>query len=138
MYNTTIDLNKNYNNIESLENARYINIQTYKKNMKAISTPVWFIIKDDKIFFRTSSNSGKIKRIRTNNRVKFAKCDIRGKIKGYWHEGIAKIEKDLDNSTIDALNRKYGLSSLLMKVFYKLKKIDIIYVSIELDKYKSP
>ena len=130
-------MNKNYNNIKSLENARYINIQTYKKNMQAISTPVWFVIKNDKIFFRTSSNSGKVKRIRSNNRVKFAKCDIRGKIKSHWYEGIAKIEKNPDNSIIDAINRKYGLSSLLMKLFYKIKKIDIIYVSIELDKNKS-
>jgi uncharacterized protein len=127
-------LNKNYNNIGSLENARYINIQTYKRNMQAISTPVWFIIKDDKIFFRTSSNSGKIKRIKSNNKVKLAPCNILGKIKGQWHEGIAKIEKDIDNSTIEALNKKYGISSLLMKVFYKIKKIDIIYVSIELGK----
>jgi PPOX class probable F420-dependent enzyme len=102
--------------------------------MQAISTPVWFIIKGDKIFFRTSSNSGKIKRIKNNNRIKFAACNIRGKIKGSWHEGIAKIEEDIDNSIIEALNRKYGLSSLLIKVFYKIKKIDITYVSIELDK----
>jgi PPOX class probable F420-dependent enzyme len=124
-------LNKNYNNLETFEKAKYINIQTYKKTGQPISTPVWFIIKDNKIFFRTSHNSGKIKRIRNNNNVKFALCDIRGKIKGEWYEGIAKIENDSDNSILFQINKKYGLSSRLMKIFYKIKKIDIVILSIE-------
>ena len=124
-------MNKNYNNLETFEKAKYINIQTYKKTGHPISTPVWFIIKDNKIFFRTSHNSGKIKRIRNNNNVKFALCDIRGKIKGEWYEGIAKIENDSDNSILFQINKKYGLSSRLMKIFYKIKKIDIVILSIE-------
>jgi uncharacterized protein len=124
-------LNKNYNNLETFEKAKYINIQTYKKNGQPISTPVWFIIKNNKIFFRTSHNSGKIKRIRNNNNVKFALCGIRGKIKGEWYEGIAKIENDSDNSILSQINKKYGISSLLMKIFYKIKKIDIVILSIE-------
>lgn len=124
-------MNKNYNNLETFEKAKYINIQTYKKTGQRISTPVWFIIKDNKIFFRTSHNSGKIKRIRNNNNVKFALCDIRGKIKGEWYEGIAKIENDSDNSILFQINKKYGLSSRLMKIFYKIKKIDIVILSIE-------
>lgn len=124
-------MNKNYNSLETFEKAKYINIQTYKKTGQPISTPVWFIIKDNKIFFRTSHNSGKIKRIRNNNIVKFALCDIRGKIKGEWYEGIAKIENDSDNSILFQINKKYGLSSRLMKIFYKIKKIDIVILSIE-------
>ena len=124
-------MNKNYNNLETFEKAKYINIQSYKKTGQPISTPVWFIIKDNKIFFRTSHNSGKIKRIRNNNKVKFALCDIRGKIKGEWYEGIAKIENDSDNSILFQINKKYGLSSRLMKIFYKIKKIDIVILSIE-------
>ena len=124
-------MNKNYNNLKTFEKAKYINIQTYKKNGQSISTPVWFIIKDNKIFFRTGHKSGKIKRIRNNNNVKFALCDIRGKIKGEWYEGIAKIENDSDNSILFQINKKYGLSSRLMKIFYKIKKIDIVILSIE-------
>jgi uncharacterized protein len=124
-------LNNNYNNLETFEKAKYINIQTYKKNGQPISTPVWFIIKDNKIFFRTSHNSGKIKRIRNNNNVNFALCDIRGKIKGEWYEGLAKIENDSDNSILSQINKKYGISSILMKIFYKIKKIDIVILSIK-------
>ncbi len=124
-------MNKFYNNIETFEKAKYINIQTYKKNGQPISTPVWFIIKDNKIFFRTSHNSGKIKRIRNNNKVKFALCDIRGKIKGEWYEGVTNIENDSNNSILVQINKKYGISSRLMKIFYKIKKIEIVILSIE-------
>jgi hypothetical protein len=124
-------LNKNHNNLETFEKAKYINIQTFKKNGQPISTPVWFIIKDNKIFFRTGHKSGKIKRIRNNNNVKFALCDIRGKIKGEWREGIAKIENDSNKIILSKINKKYGISSKLMKIFYKIKKIDIVILSIE-------
>ena len=123
--------NNNKNNLKSFEKGKYINIQTYKKNGLPISTPVWFIIKDNRIFFRTSQNSGKIKRIRNNNNIKFALCDIRGKIKGESFDGIAKIENDPNNVILSQINKKYGLSSQLMKIFYKIKKIDIAILSIE-------
>lgn len=124
-------MNKNHDDLETFEKAKYINIQTFKKNGQPIQTPVWFIIKDNKIFFRTSYKSGKIKRIRNNNNVKFALCDILGKIKGEWHEGIAKIEDDSNNIILFQINKKYGISSHLMKIFYKIKKIKIVILSIE-------
>ena len=82
-----MSLNNNYyNNFhQSLETGNYINLLTYKKNGKPVSTPVWFIFEDKKIFIRTSDKSGKFKRIKNNENVKFALCNIRGKIKGEWH-----------------------------------------------------
>ena len=124
-------MNNNHNNLKPFEKAKYINVQTFKKNGQPISTPVWFIIKDNKIFFRTSKNSGKIKRIRNNNNIKFALCDIRGKINGEWFDGIAKIENDSNNVILSLINKKYGISSQLMKIFYKFMKIDIAILSIE-------
>ncbi len=124
-------MNNNHNNLNPFEKAKYINVQTFKKNGQPISTPVWFIIKDNKIFFRTSKNSGKIKRIRINNNIKFALCDIKGKIKGEWFDGIAKIENDSNNVILSLINKKYGISSQFLKIFYKIKKIDIAILSIE-------
>ena len=84
------------NNDNSLEAGKYINILTYKKNGDRVSTPVWFIYKDNKIYIRTSNQSGKVKRIKNNNNVLYALCNIRGKIKGEWHSGVAKIEPDIN------------------------------------------
>ncbi len=79
----------------SLGTGKYITILTYKKNGHKVLTPVWFICKDNKIYIRTSNQSGKVKRIKNNNNVSYALCNIRGKIKGEWHSGVAKIEPDI-------------------------------------------
>jgi uncharacterized protein len=122
-------LNNNYHN--SLETGKYINIQTYKKNGQAVSTPVWFIRKDNKIYFRTSRKSGKFKRIENNNNVKFALCNISGKIKGEWHNGLAKIDPDINRLIFARINEKYGIVAHIMNVFYKIKKMEIIILYIE-------
>jgi uncharacterized protein len=127
-------LNNNYNNYhQSLETGKYINLLTYKKNGEPVSTPVWFIFKDNKIFIRTSNKSGKFKRIKNNKNVKFALCNIRGKTKGEWHNGFAKLE--LNNRWVfSKINEKYGIFAYLMNILYKIKKMDIIILSIELRK----
>ena len=124
-------MNKNYNNLENFETGKYVNIQTYKKNGQAVSTPVWFISKDNRIYFRTSTKSGKFKRINNNNNVKFALCDFRGKIKGEWHNGLAKIDPDSNRLIFSKINEKYGIFAQVMNHFYKIKKMDIIILYIE-------
>ena len=122
-------MNNNYH--QSLETGNYINLLTYKKNGEPVSTPVWFIFEDKKIFIRTSNKSGKLKRIKNNNNVKFALCDIRGKIKGEWHNGVAKLEAN--NKWVFAkINKKYGFFAYLLNLLYKIKKMNIIILSIEL------
>jgi uncharacterized protein len=127
-------LNNNYNNYhQSLQTGKYINLLTYKKNGEPVSTPVWFIFKDNKIFIRTSNKSGKFKRIKNNKNVKFALCNIRGKIKGEWHNGFAKLEPN-NRWVFSKINEKYGIFAYLMNILYKIKKMDIIILSIELRK----
>ena len=127
-------MNNNYNNYhQSLETGKYINLLTYKKNGEPVSTPVWFIFKDNKIFIRTSNKSGKFKRIKNNKNVKFALCNIRGKIKGEWHNGSAKLEPN-NRWVFSKINEKYGIFAYLMNFLYKIKKMDIIILSIELRK----
>jgi uncharacterized protein len=125
-------LNNNYNNYhQSLETGKYINLLTYKKNGEPVLTPVWFIFKDNKIFIRTSNKSGKFKRIKNNKNVKFALCNIRGQIKGEWHNGFAKLEPN-NRWVFSKINEKYGIFAYLMNILYKIKKMDIIILSIEL------
>lgn len=119
------------NHHHSLERGNYINILTYKKNGEPVSTPVWFIFKDNKIFFRTSNKSGKFKRIRNNNNIKFALCNIRGKVRGEWHNGVAKLEPN-NKWVFSQINKKYGFFANLMNIIYKIKKMNIIILSIEI------
>ena len=128
-----MSLNNNYyNNFhQSLETGNYINLLTYKKNGQPVSTPVWFIFEDKKIFIRTSDKSGKFKRIKNNKNVKFALCNISGKIKGQWHNGLAKVEPN-NIWVFPKINKKYGIVAHLLNILYKIKKMNIIILSIEL------
>ena len=125
-------MTNNYNNYhKSIENGKYINIQTYKKNGQAVSTPVWFISKDNRIYFRTSNKSGKFKRIKNNDNVKFALCNFRGKIIGEWHNGLAKIDPDSNRLIFSKISEKYGIFAHVLNLLYKIKKMDIIILYIE-------
>jgi uncharacterized protein len=125
-------LNNNYNNYPRLlETEKYINLLTYKKNGEPVLTLVWFIFKDNKIFIRTSNKSGKFKRIKNNKNIKFALCNVRGKLKGGWHNGFAKLEHN-NRWVFSKINEKYGIFAHLMNIFYKIKKMEIIILSIEL------
>jgi PPOX class probable F420-dependent enzyme len=128
-------LNNNTNNKnnyhQSLKNGHYINLLTYKKNGETVSTPVWYIFEDKKIFIRTSNRSGKFKRIKNNNNVKFALCNIRGQLKGEWHNGLAKVEPN-NRWVFPKINKKYGIVAHLLNILYKIKKMNIIILSIEL------
>ena len=119
------------NNDNSRETGKYICILTYKKNGDGVSTPVWFIRKDNKIYIRTSNQSGKVKRIKNNNNVSYALCNISGRIKGEWHSGVAKIEPDVNKMIFSKITEKYGLIAQIINILYKIKKMEIIIISIE-------
>jgi hypothetical protein len=71
---------------------KYINLETYKKNGQPVRTPVWFVPYNEKIYLRTDSNSGKVKRIMNNQYVSIAACDLLAKIKAEWKKAPPKLQ----------------------------------------------
>jgi len=120
------------NFISELAGMKYINLETYKKNGQPVRTPVWFVIYNEKIYLRTDSNSGKVKRIMNNQNVSIAACDLLGKIKAEWIKGTAKIANDVDPKIINTLiNKKYSFIQSFIRIMYKLRNIKVIIISIE-------
>jgi PPOX class probable F420-dependent enzyme len=123
------------NLISQLTGVKYINLETYRKDGRSVRTPVWFIDFRDRIYVRTDANSGKIRRIVNNQNVRIAPCDIRGKINSNWIKGKARIEKEDDiefKEIISLINKKYSFQQVFVKIVYKLRKIKVAIVSIEL------
>jgi len=119
------------NIFEGFYDKKYINLQTFKKNGEIVSTPVWFVLKNNEIFFRSDGNSGKVKRIRNNNNIKASICDIRGNIKGQTYTGIANFQDKSRYNEINSLfDKKYSLLSPILKIVYKLRKINLVILSI--------
>ncbi len=121
------------NNLEELESEKCISLETYRKNNESVNTPVWFVIKDDLIYVVTRDRTGKIKRLRNNQQVKIATCNFKGKIKGQWISGTAKILTE--EQTQDAVKwreKKYGLMAKIAK-FLSKGKGELLAFSIKVD-----
>ena len=101
---------------------KYLNLETFKKSGDGVKTPVWFAAdpKSDlasseaRLYAYTIGNSGKVKRIRNNGRVRIAPCDMRGNLLGEWVEARAEI--------VSGTEATYG-NDLLNKKFFPWKQL---------------
>ncbi|HEV3192962.1 MAG TPA: PPOX class F420-dependent oxidoreductase [Polyangiaceae bacterium] len=93
-----------------LDDARYINLLSYKRDGGAVQTPVWVAPLDGKLVVYTKRDSYKVKRIRRNPAVRVARCDVRGKLLSPWIDATCAIVEDRAHQEriMDALAHKYG------------------------------
>ena len=64
--------------IRQFNDAKYINMETFKKNGTSVSTPVWFVTENGYIFVVTRSGTGKVRRVRNNPKVRIVPSGFRG------------------------------------------------------------
>jgi uncharacterized protein len=109
-------------NFQPFATQKYLNLETFKKSGEGIRTPIWFAADpvndlsnaDAKLYCYTVGNSGKVKRIRNNGRVRIAPCDMRGKVTGEWIEARAEL--------VGGTQFRYGMS-LLDKKYFPWKQV---------------
>jgi uncharacterized protein len=101
--------------------AKYMSLETFKKNGQGVKTPVWFVLHNNAFYVYTKVDSWKVKRIRNNPRVRVAVCTMRGDIKGPWLDGTAsQVDGDERLAADKLLDRKY----FLKKIFNFLSRIN--------------
>jgi PPOX class probable F420-dependent enzyme len=94
-----------------IQGQRYISLSTVRKSGVAVRTPIWFAENCGKLYFMTSSKSGKYKRIRNNPQVKIAPCTIRGKITGPEFAATVRILPRENFAAVrKSINAKYWLA----------------------------
>jgi len=109
-------------NLDDIKSEKYISVETFRKDGTSVKTPVWFTIKDNLIYVVTRDQTGKVKRLKNNNKVKIATCNIKGKISGKWASGTVEILGE--QGTKDAVKRrdkKYGFFSKMARFLTKNK-----------------
>jgi PPOX class probable F420-dependent enzyme len=105
-----------------LARERYVSLATFRRNGTEVRTPIWFATTGDTLWMMTGGDSGKVKRLRHDSRVRVAACDVRGIVHGPWREGTARIAQDR-RAIIDAhaiLRAKYGWQVTLLDLFSRL------------------
>jgi hypothetical protein len=111
------------NKLAQFAGEQFINLETFRKSGVGVPTPVWFVEQDGILYVRTIDNSGKVKRIRNNGRVRIAPCDARGGLKGEWVEAQAKIVEGETAAMANALlDKKYGFQKKMFDSMAKLRK----------------
>jgi PPOX class probable F420-dependent enzyme len=105
-----------------LDDARYVNLATFRKSGARVDTPVWAAPHGGRLYVFVAGDSGKVKRLRNSSRAQVAPCDARGRLIGEWASARARIVNDV--VTVDrayaALRAKYGWQMRLTDLLSRL------------------
>jgi uncharacterized protein len=100
--------------VDSLGSAQYALVTTYRRDGRAVPTPLWVVRDGDAIAVWTPTTAGKVKRIRRRGAVLIGPCDFRGNLRGDEVPGTAVILDAEGSARIRGLiGRKYGLMGRL-------------------------
>ena len=94
---------------KALESHSYARLTTYRRSGEPVPTPVWFAFLGDHVCVFTDVESGKVKRIRNNPRVRLAPSNFRGRPRGEEVGAEARVLDGGERETADrVLREKYG------------------------------
>lgn len=114
--------------LDPLLDQKYINLETYKKNGQAVQTPVWFVTLDDTVFVITRESTGKVKRLKNNQKVRIVPCEFKGKPIGEWMSGTARpASQEESEKAINLRKKKYGFMATVAGFLTKAKGELVVY-----------
>lgn len=73
--------------LAALGDEKFVSLTTFRKTGVGVATPVWIGREDDALVVTTPSGSGKVKRLRNNDRVELQPCSRRGTVE----DGAPKV-----------------------------------------------
>jgi PPOX class probable F420-dependent enzyme len=96
--------------LDALAAEKYVLLTTFRKDGRAVPTPVWAARDGDQLVVWTAPDAGKVKRIRRDGTVTVAPCDMRGNVKGDAVPAHARLLTEPDTGrALGAVARKYGI-----------------------------
>lgn len=104
--------------IDDLKGHKYCVLVSYRKNGQPMPSPLWFGTADGRLYFNTSADGYKVKRIRNNPDVRVAPSDSRGKPKGPPFAGKARVLADSEAQAAErAIKSNYGVGRQIFTSF---------------------
>jgi uncharacterized protein len=120
--------------IAQFSQAKYLNLETFRKSGVGVRTPVWFAPDGPVFYVYTAPDAGKIKRIRNNPKVRVAPCTFRGEPRGAWIEARALLCSCEEAARGQALlRRKYGWMKIVGDFFSRLRGRKQAVIAIHMD-----
>jgi PPOX class probable F420-dependent enzyme len=105
-----------------LDRESYISLATFRRDGRAVQTPVWFARRGERLYLFTEGGSGKVKRLRSTARARVAACNVRGRLRGDWIEARGRVVEDsvTQRNAYAALRKKYGWQMRVVDLFSRL------------------
>lgn len=101
--------------------GKYLSLTTYRRDGTPVSTPVWFVEEDGRLFVTTAADSYKAKRLRRNPAAMVAPCTARGVQKGdAIPVQVAFLPPDEHERVDRLMAEKYRLDRVLILPIYRL------------------
>jgi PPOX class probable F420-dependent enzyme len=122
--------------VERLAASMYIALTTFRKDGTPVPTPVWVSSEGDRLYVWTQGDSGKVKRLRNDDRVTVAPSDGRGVPQGEAVEGTARVlDEPAELTHVESLHKaKYGLQFRLFdtgaKIFRRNRPLCAIEITV--------
>jgi PPOX class probable F420-dependent enzyme len=102
---------------------KYVLLTTFRRDGRAVPTPLWVVPDDGGLGFWTPAGTGKLKRIRNNGRVTVQPCDIRGNPSGEPIEAQARIGDAADMARVkEGIKHKYGVVGRLSLIGSRIRR----------------
>lgn len=122
--------------LQELGNPKYIALETFRRDGRAVKTPVWTVEQDGRLLVWTQGDSWKVKRALKDPRVRIAKCDMRGNVTGPWVEGMVTSisgNEEAKRAMSRLLRRKYHLMVALVTLVAMLRGENRGHVVMEIE-----
>lgn len=109
--------------LDELAAEKYVLLTTFRRDGRAVPTPVWAVRDGDALAVWTAADSGKVKRIRRDGTVTVAPCDVRGRPHGPAVRGYARLCDPAGTQRIrDLVKQKYRLLGRLTLLGSRLRR----------------
>lgn len=129
----------NGNYFAALDKQNYLSLETFRKNGAGVRTPVWFAAdpttdlrsRNARLYVYTIENTGKVKRVRNNPRVRVAPCSRTGVVKGDWIDANARIVEGAEaDRGSKLLTRKYFIKRLFdLFAMFRVAKREVLVIT---------
>ena len=111
-----------YTKFSDLDRESYISLATYRRDGRAVQTPVWFARRGERLYVFTENDAGKVKRLRNGPRARVAACNVVGGLRGDWIEARGRVVEDpnTERDAYAALHAKYGWQMKMVDFWSRL------------------
>jgi len=117
--------------IASLAASRYALILTFRRDDRAVATPVWGAVADGRLYVRSERASGKVRRLRRDERTLVAPCTARGKPTGPPLRMVGRVLLPAEEHVAEqALRERYGFGRELFERAMDILRVDMCYLEL--------